>query len=70
MFERYLGDWKTFNWITYGQMSFIIIIPWLVPESARWLMVKGKTEECLKIIKWIANKNGKKARQTALWMLK
>jgi len=57
---KYLQDWRAFNWIIFGQMGLIIFVPWLVPESGRWLMTQGKTEKCLHVIKKIAKINGKK----------
>ncbi|XP_063612639.1 organic cation transporter protein-like [Penaeus indicus] len=33
---------------------------WLLPESPRWLLVKGKYEEALSVFKWLARINGRK----------
>ena len=56
---RYLGDWKLFNWIMFGQMGMIVIVPFILPESCRWLMAKGEGENMQKIIKRIARMNRK-----------
>ena len=36
-----------FNWVVFGQIGLIVFAPWVIPESARWLMVKGETTKCL-----------------------
>jgi len=56
---KYLGDWKLFNWIMFGQMGMIVIVPFILPESCRWLMAKGEGEKMQKILKRIARMNRK-----------
>ena len=54
---KYLGDWKIFNWVIFSQMITIFLIPFLLPESCRWLMSKGRTEKTVKILRRIAKIN-------------
>ena len=54
---KYLGHWKPFNWIIFSQMVTIFAIPFLLPESCRWLISRGQTEKTLRILKMIARTN-------------
>ena len=56
---KYLGHWKTFNWAIFSQMISIFLIPFLLPESCRWLMSMGRAEKTIKILKKIAKTNKK-----------
>merc|ERR1712176_548741 len=38
-------------------MIFVMLVPYLIPESVRWLLSKGKGEKSAKIIKKIAKMN-------------
>ena len=62
-FLRYFGDWKVFNWVMFSQMGIIVFVPFILPESCRWLMAKGKGEKLLKILKRIAKINKKEVKQ-------
>jgi len=57
---KYLGDWKLFNWIMFSQIGLVFFAPFFLPESSRWLMVQGKVEKLLKVLKWIAKLNKRK----------
>ena len=56
---KYLGHWKTFNWAIFSQMMIIFLVPFLLPESCRWLMSKGRAEKTINILKKIAKTNKK-----------
>ena len=56
---QYLGHWKPFNWALYSQMITIFVIPFLLPESCRWLISKGEKEKTVKILRRIAKTNKK-----------
>merc|ERR1712241_1317154 len=48
-----LAHWKPFNWAIFSQMITIFAIPFLLPESCRWLISKGQTEKTVKILRRI-----------------
>ena len=52
-----------FNWVMFSQMGIIVFVPFILPESCRWLMAKGKGEKLLKILKRIAKMNKKEVKQ-------
>ena len=56
---QYLGHWKPFNWAIFSQMITIFAIPFLLPESCRWLISKGEKEKTVKILRRIARTNKK-----------
>jgi len=61
---KYLGDWKLFNWIMFAQMGLIIVVPFILPESCRWLLNKGEGERAVKIMKNIAKMNKKEVPES------
>jgi len=56
---RAVGDWRIFHHILFCQTAIILIAPWLVKESSRWLITKGRIDEALIIVQQIAKDNGK-----------
>ncbi|KAL9978320.1 hypothetical protein ACROYT_G015820 [Oculina patagonica] len=52
-------DWRTLCIATGAPAIPLLIGFWFIPESLRWLIVKGKTKEALKLCKKIARVNGK-----------
>ncbi|XP_028034881.1 organic cation transporter protein [Bombyx mandarina] len=44
-------DWRTFALVTSAPFIIAIATPWLVPESARWLVSQGKINKALFIMK-------------------
>ena len=56
---KYLGHWKPFNWAIFSQMITIFAIPFLLPESCRWLLSKGEKEKTIRILRRIARTNKK-----------
>jgi len=55
-----LGDWRLFHWAMFSQMGLIVFLPFILPESGRWLMAKGKGEKLITVLKRIAKMNKKK----------
>lgn len=47
----YIADWKLFAIITSAPLALAILTPWIVPESARWLVSQGKIDKALIILK-------------------
>lgn len=54
-----LGTWKSFLIFIAVLHTVIIIYYYIVPESAQWLISKGKTDEAVACFKRIAKFNGK-----------
>jgi len=52
-------DWRIFAFVTSMPLVLVLLTPLLVPESARWLMSRGRVKESVKIMKFIAKVNGK-----------
>lgn len=47
----YLANWKLFAVVTSAPLALAILTPWLVPESARWLVAQGKVDKAVSILK-------------------
>ncbi|CAG9576210.1 unnamed protein product [Danaus chrysippus] len=47
----WIGDWKYFVLATSLPALLVLLTPFLVPESARWLVSKGRTDEAVKVLK-------------------
>lgn len=60
----YLLDWRQFAIITSAPLLFAIFTPYVVPESARWLVSQGKIDRAIKIMKHIAEMNRKEVDQS------
>lgn len=50
-------NYRTLLHITYAPLLLIICYFWLIPESVRWLFVKGKTDEAVAVIRKAAKMN-------------
>ncbi|XP_050683824.1 carcinine transporter-like [Leptidea sinapis] len=53
------GHWKTIGLVTSIPMLSAIIFPFILPESPRWLLSKGRIDEAINIIKRIGEINKK-----------
>lgn len=47
----FLGDWQHLALVTSAPLCLSIFTPWLVPESARWLVSQGKIDKAVTILK-------------------
>ncbi|TRY75750.1 hypothetical protein TCAL_00766 [Tigriopus californicus] len=54
----FLQNWKILNTILYAQVAVIILAPWFVFESIRWLASQGRIDEAYETILKIAKVNG------------
>ncbi|KAF2356102.1 Major facilitator sugar transporter-like [Trinorchestia longiramus] len=58
-FAILVSDWRLFSVLCSVPMLFGASAYYFVPESVRWLMLQGRTEESLKIVTKIASVNKK-----------
>ena len=54
-----LADWRLFAVVTSAPLGLIVIAWWIVPESSRWLVHKGRIDKTIEILKRCARINGK-----------
>ncbi|XP_075043848.1 solute carrier family 22 member 20-like [Mixophyes fleayi] len=55
-----IRDWRWLQFSVSAPYYFFFLTSWGVPESARWLIVKGRSHQALKDLKRVARINGKK----------
>lgn len=65
----YFHDFRHILWIMYAPGVLLIAYFWLVPESVRWLLVNGRVNEAIKILKRIAHVNGKHLSNKSIEMI-
>ncbi|XP_072936139.1 carcinine transporter-like [Epargyreus clarus] len=47
----WISDWRKLMYIISLPMLVVLLTPFLVPESARWLVTKGRIDEAVKILR-------------------
>ncbi|XP_063698988.1 carcinine transporter-like isoform X2 [Culicoides brevitarsis] len=60
----YLLDWRLFAVLTSAPLLLAILTPYVVPESAMWLVSQGKIDRAIRIMKHIAKMNRKEVDQS------
>lgn len=55
----FVHDFRLLNRILYAPGLFVFVYFWIVPESVRWLLVTGRIERAIKILKRTAKINRK-----------
>lgn len=53
------GHWKTISLVTSVPFSFAILVPFVMPESPRWLLSRGRVDDAVKKILTIGRINKK-----------
>ncbi|XP_030020969.2 organic cation transporter protein [Manduca sexta] len=54
----YLTDsWRLWARIAYPPSFLLLLYPWLLPESARWLLTRGRLAEAIELVKQAASWN-------------
>lgn len=59
MYKNYINHYRPLILTVYVPALTIITYLWLIPESIRWNLSKGRTEEAKKTLKKLAKVNGK-----------
>ncbi|XP_012267339.2 organic cation transporter protein-like [Athalia rosae] len=55
----FLADWRLTCIVTSTPLVLALATPWLVPESARWLVSQGKVDRAISILRKFERINGK-----------
>ncbi|XP_053305479.1 solute carrier family 22 member 20-like [Spea bombifrons] len=55
-----IRDWRWLQFTVSVPYYLFFLCSWFVPESARWLILKGRTHQALKDLQRVARINGKK----------
>lgn len=66
----YVRDFRYLLRILYTPGLFMVAYFWLVPESVRWLLVSGRVDRALKILKNTAKANGTQLSERSVERLK
>ncbi|KAM9349643.1 solute carrier family 22 member 13-like [Symphorus nematophorus] len=61
-----IPDWRRAQYVLAGGHGFILLYIWWIPESARWLLGQGRTEEAKKFILKVAAINKKEIPENML----
>lgn len=55
----FVGNWRTYSVVTSAPLALIVIAWWIVPESARWMVLRGRIDETIKTLKHCARVNNR-----------
>ncbi|XP_066947436.1 organic cation transporter protein-like [Macrobrachium rosenbergii] len=61
-----IGDWFFFTFVINAPLLLSVLFIWMVPESARWLISRGRVDDTIKIIEKAAACNGKTLSQNVI----
>ncbi|XP_019868170.1 organic cation transporter protein isoform X1 [Aethina tumida] len=61
-----LQSWKPIIFTLYSPIFLLLTYIWLVPESVRWLLSKGRIDEAKEILRKVAKTNGKEISENSL----
>ncbi|KAI5633335.1 major facilitator superfamily domain-containing protein [Phthorimaea operculella] len=60
------GYWRTWARVAYPPSFLLLLYPWLLPESVRWLVTRGRLSEAVEVIKKAARCNRVRIPEQAL----
>lgn len=66
----FVHDFRLLIRILYTPALLIVFYFWLVPESVRWLLVNGKVDRAIKILKRTASVNGRNLSETSIELIR
>ncbi|CAB3245470.1 unnamed protein product [Arctia plantaginis] len=47
----FIADWRILLWVTSLPLFLVLVAPWLIPESTRWLVSRGKVNDAIKVLR-------------------
>lgn len=62
----YIHDFRLLLRVLYTPALFAFVYMWLVPESVRWLLVTGRVDRAVDILKKTASGNGKELKSDSI----
>ncbi|XP_059200690.1 solute carrier family 22 member 13-like [Centropristis striata] len=62
----YIRDWRLAQLTTAGLLGVVALYIWFIPESARWLLSRGRTEEAKQLITKVAAINKRTVPESLL----
>ncbi|KAJ8707785.1 hypothetical protein PYW07_011462 [Mythimna separata] len=62
----WVADWKIYTLIISVPLALAVLTPWVVPESARWLISQGRIDEAIKIMQKCERINKKKIPEAVI----
>ncbi|CAH1983512.1 unnamed protein product [Acanthoscelides obtectus] len=60
----YVADWRILCYVTSAPLALAVFTPWLVPESARWLVSQGETDKAISILRKFERINKSKVSES------
>ncbi|VEN47358.1 unnamed protein product [Callosobruchus maculatus] len=60
----YVADWRVLCYVTSAPLALAVFTPWLVPESARWLVSQGETDKAISILRKFERINRSKVSES------
>ncbi|XP_015509581.2 uncharacterized protein LOC107216806 [Neodiprion lecontei] len=66
----WIRSWRHLIWALYIPGFIAVSIPFIVPESVRWLLSKGRGDEAESVLRTIAGKNGVEVTQESIDLIK
>ncbi|XP_058487107.1 solute carrier family 22 member 13 [Solea solea] len=65
----FVRDWRVVQYILTGMQAVVFVYIWWIPESARWLLEKGRFEEANEIIRRVAKVNKRSVPEDLLLLV-
>lgn len=65
LLDHLLGSWRSWCRAAYPPSLLLLLYPWLLPESVRWLAIRGRAADALRVMKRAARWNRVEASDEA-----